>query len=353
MPARLAVEKTPEVGPPAVAPPNLLPGWDRADSRTFLRAGSGSVIVHIALVIILIGVAQLPAPVYHEPRSDEPDLRKAVRLVAPPRELTQREPNRSKPAKEVNVESLLAKPQVTPSTAAPRTFKAPPAPRGPGRDLTAQKVPEPPRIETAAAPAIQLPAAGTPEAPPPRQQSEQKPRLAFETPGQYGTAPHAPLAARITQPRGTVEDAVKEVERGGGQGGVVVGDLDQTPSISELLHQNPTPGQVHSSLELLSDPHGVDFKPYLIRVLALVRRNWLAVIPESARLGRRGRVLLQFAVDRDGGVPKLVIATPSGTEALDRAAVAGISASVPLPPLPREYKGNQVRLQFAFSYNVK
>jgi outer membrane biosynthesis protein TonB len=48
-----------------------------------------------------------------------------------------------------------------------------------------------------------------------------------------------------------------------------------------------------------------------------------------------------------------VIETPSGVEALDRAAVAGISASVPFPPLPSEFKGSEIRLQFAFKYNVR
>ena len=51
-------------------------------------------------------------------------------------------------------------------------------------------------------------------------------------------------------------------------------------------------------------------------------------------------------------MPKLVIVMPSGTEALDRAAVAGISASNPFPPLPSEFRGDQIRLQLAFSYNV-
>jgi TonB family protein len=101
----------------------------------------------------------------------------------------------------------------------------------------------------------------------------------------------------------------------------------------------------------MSDPLGVDFKPYLMQILALVRKNWFAVIPESARLGNRGVVQLQFIIDRSGQVPKLVIATPSGSQALDRAAVAGISASVPFPPLPNQFKGQQIRLQFAFRYN--
>jgi TonB family protein len=48
----------------------------------------------------------------------------------------------------------------------------------------------------------------------------------------------------------------------------------------------------------------------------------------------------------------LVIATSSGTEAFDRAAVAGVSASNPFPPLPADFKGDQIRLQLAFSYNA-
>jgi TonB family protein len=114
----------------------------------------------------------------------------------------------------------------------------------------------------------------------------------------------------------------------------------------------PSPGKIGSSLELLSDPEGVDFKPYLIKVLSSVRRNWFAVIPESAKFGRRGKVLIQFSIDREGNVPKLVIAMPSGADALDRAAVAGISASNPFPPLPAEFRGEQIRLQFSFLYNM-
>jgi TonB family protein len=62
---------------------------------------------------------------------------------------------------------------------------------------------------------------------------------------------------------------------------------------------------------------------------------------------------VQFAINRDGTVPKLVIAGPSGTEALDRASVAAISASNPFPPLPADFRGGQVRLQLLFKYNVR
>jgi TonB family protein len=132
----------------------------------------------------------------------------------------------------------------------------------------------------------------------------------------------------------------------------VVGDVGDSPTNIPNLSQSASAGRIGSNLQLLSDAKGVDFKPYLIQVLAAVRRNWLVIIPESARLGRRGRVLIQFAIDRTGAVPKLVIAEGAGTDALDRAAVAAISASYPFPPLPPDYKGDQIRLQLAFAYNM-
>ena len=114
----------------------------------------------------------------------------------------------------------------------------------------------------------------------------------------------------------------------------------------------PSPGSQGSNMQLLTDPQGVDFRPYLVRILASVKQHWLSVMPESVKLGRRGKVAIQFSISRDGGVPKLVIAEASGAEALDRAAVAGISASVPFPPLPAEFKGDRIVLQMNFAYNM-
>jgi TonB family protein len=150
-----------------------------------------------------------------------------------------------------------------------------------------------------------------------------------------------------------VEEAIRAAARQSKAGGIVVGDFGDGPGgIGEAVNLPGTQGRQGSAVELLSDPLGVDFRPYLTQILASVRRNWFAVIPESAKLGRSGRVQIQFAISRDGRVPRLVIASPSGAEALDRAAVAGISASNPFPPLPAEFRGEQVRLQFTFLYNL-
>ena len=118
------------------------------------------------------------------------------------------------------------------------------------------------------------------------------------------------------------------------------------------MNMPPAPGKMGSSLQLKSDPQGVDFRPYLMKVLVAVRRNWFAIYPESAKLGSRGRVTLEFSIDRSGGIPKLRISSPSGVQALDRAAVAAMSASTPLPSLPTEFHGDRIILQMVFAYNM-
>jgi TonB family protein len=115
----------------------------------------------------------------------------------------------------------------------------------------------------------------------------------------------------------------------------------------------PSAGRPRSNLELRSDPMGVDFRPYMMQVLAAVRRNWFAVYPEAARLGQRGQVVLEFAITKPGIVNKVIYATESGAKALDQSAVAAISASNPLPPLPTEFKGERIVLRMTFMYNMQ
>ena len=51
-------------------------------------------------------------------------------------------------------------------------------------------------------------------------------------------------------------------------------------------------GYLGGNLEMLTPTEGVDFTNYLARVLASVKRNWYSVMPESAQLGERGKVVL-------------------------------------------------------------
>jgi TonB family protein len=112
-------------------------------------------------------------------------------------------------------------------------------------------------------------------------------------------------------------------------------------------------GGVQSHLDILSDTMGVDFGPYLTRVLHLVRNNWYNLIPEVARapLMKRGKVSVEFAITKEGAVAGMRLAETSGDVALDRAAWGGITASNPFPPLPDEFHGSYLALRFHFYYN--
>jgi TonB family protein len=109
-------------------------------------------------------------------------------------------------------------------------------------------------------------------------------------------------------------------------------------------------GRQVGNLEILSDTMGVDFGPYLQRVLHDVKQNWYNAIPESAQM-KHGNLIIEFAITKDGKVAGMKLVAPSGDIPLDRAAWAGIVGSDPFPPLPSEFSGPYLALRFRFFYN--
>jgi hypothetical protein len=128
-------------------------------------------------------------------------------------------------------------------------------------------------------------------------------------------------------------------------------DVGLPPS---TVRENTNPNFSIEAPTILSDTRGVDFGPYLDRIVHIVRRNWLAVIPESPRLGEKekGRVGVVFEILKDGSMPQERMVASSGSDPLDRAAVNSIHASVPFLPLPQEFTGDHLVLQFIFLYNL-
>jgi TonB family protein len=224
---------------------------------------------------------------------------------------------------------------------------APPAPK----PAAPVPLPEPPKLDAATKePRTDLPtiAQSVPAAPPPPQiQPVEKPKLSLDQVERQNVPP--PGQGRIAIPSTSVNDAIRDLTHSQG-GPMVVGDSGASGSGYGGITQPGSPAAPLSNVELKSDAQGVDFRPYLIQVLNAVRRNWMAVMPESVKLGRRGKVAIQFAIAKNGSVTKLVYAQNSGADALDKAAVAGISASNPFPPLPPEFRGDRIVLQLNFVY---
>jgi TonB family protein len=215
-------------------------------------------------------------------------------------------------------------------------------------------VAEPPKIQTDA-PNVQLPdqiaKLTTPPLPPPPQQ----PKIVFENAGQPGSGARVQgnPQARVTMPDNSLEAVVRDLPKAGSSG---IQSIDDTgpdgAGTGPGFNLPPSPGRQSESMELKSDPMGVDFRPYMRQILYAIKKNWLAVYPEAARLGMRGQTVIGFRIAKQGLVAKVIFSSESGNKALDEAAVAAISASNPLPPLPKDFKGNQIDLQLTFKYNM-
>ncbi|MFN7938588.1 MAG: TonB family protein [Bryobacteraceae bacterium] len=325
-----------------------------------VRAAVVSVLIHLLGVVFLSSVEFHATPI--RPGANLHIATRVTPLVVPPdvlRQLTQKAPQTREVSHEFNVENLIPRPEMKKSPPAQPAVSPKPRVGVP----SPSPLPDAPQIAASAPASAMLPPPGfgvsnQPAPPPPPQiQVQEKPKLTFEnvpgtgrSTGNVSGGVSSPKV-NIPMPKANIDETMARVSKRPG-GGTVVGDETEAyPSIGQSLGNKATPGKMGSSLELLSDPQGADFRPYLLRILNSVRINWFAVIPESARLGRRGKVVVQFAISKDGKVPKLIIASPSGADPLDRAAVAGISASNPFPPLPVEFKGSEIRLQLVFVYN--
>lgn len=226
------------------------------------------------------------------------------------------------------------------------TPSAPPLAYSPGRsplpEIAGGGKPTPPAPPAPAPAPPKAAAAGGVPAPPPPKQDDANALKLEDVPKPSGS--NSQLA--LSTPGEAIQQSLEAAARGRAAGQY------SGPGDSPGQFNNPYSNFSTAGPMILSDTRGVDFGPYLARIVYTVRQNWYAVIPESARLGEKGRVALDFDIQKDGSVPDIDTAASSGSDPLDRAARAGIRASLPFPPLPPQFTGNHLRLRFIFLYNL-
>ncbi|MEM6457465.1 MAG: energy transducer TonB, partial [Acidobacteriota bacterium] len=111
------------------------------------------------------------------------------------------------------------------------------------------------------------------------------------------------------------------------------------PKRKGIVRGNPL-GASSSATVGVEDPN-FTYGYYLDRVLAAISENW--VRPPVG--GGLDEALLAFRILENGQITELRLATSSGSDAFDRAAMRAIEASTPLPPLPRGYKKDYLGIQ--------
>jgi TonB family protein len=309
----------------------------------FLQIAFGLIVMYTpGLFTRLIGVTSVEVQPKEERRQQQtmlylpPDLLRSLRKPPPTNTLSDK--NRKAQGESPKVdEKGLHMPYLRGNSRLPEIAGGHQPPTPPPKPPAEKAGPK----EMAEAPKPTPPAPPAPKEEPP---DEAQLRLSTVKPPDRSGTPH------IRIPTATPGQAIQQslqaaIQNPTGPGAVGPGD-------SSLQFQNIQPNFSTSGPIILSDTRGVNFGPYLARVVYIVRRNWYAVIPESARLGEKGRVALVFEIVKDGSVPQLRLLASSGASALDQAALASIRASNPFPPLPQQFTGNHLVLEFIYFYNM-
>jgi TonB family protein len=288
-----------------------------------------SVIVHIVIVLLVIFSPQWL------PNWAQPHLLRAEDLARSKEPTYLELPQDAQRIAKTHAEKLSDKNRIaqSPHPVDPKTLEElrrgnqrPPEPPG------AQQMPQPQAAPPSGTP--QQPS-GTQSAmnsfPQQRVQPEPEPREnPFRMPGSAGDV--IANAARNAPRMGT---------GGGGGTGYGTGPTDRNARLG--------------AFDVLSDTEGVDFGPYLSRVIQSIKGNWYNLIPEEARppLLKHGKVAIRFLIMPNGKVAGLFVEGPSGDIPLDRAAYGGITASDPFSPLPHEFHGPYLALRIRFFYNPR
>jgi TonB C terminal len=216
-------------------------------------------------------------------------------------------------------------------------------------------VPEIPAPPPVPAPRPERPPSDLPEAPTPKVAPHQAaPNPVPTTPAPSHLEPIVPVRPQTNHPNlglsdaspgkmldDQLSDAINHARsQPGDSGGAVAPGGSSGPGLGQ-------------GVQILTDTEGVDFNPYIRRLLATLKRNWLYVMPESARWDK-GVVYTTFQINRDGSVPPPdpTLERTSGKQPLDTAAMSAIHASNPFEPLPSAFHGPYIRLRIAFLYNI-
>ncbi len=127
-----------------------------------------------------------------------------------------------------------------------------------------------------------------------------------------------------------------------GRGAAPAVDLPSAPGLA-----NGTAGAAGTSMNFGADVAAFDsdfpFSYYVQQLVSLIGANWFR--PDASD----GTVCtVSFRIQRSGQVADVKVEASSGASYYDRAAVRAIYAANPLPPLPNDYRNEQLGVHLRF-----
>ncbi len=107
---------------------------------------------------------------------------------------------------------------------------------------------------------------------------------------------------------------------------------------------NPGGGGGAPGIDALREP---DFGPYMRELQRRIKLNW-----DPPKGNESKRVVLLFKIAKDGRLLSCRVQKSSGMPSADQAALKAVELTAPFRPLPADFKGQSIDIQFTFDYNV-
>jgi outer membrane biosynthesis protein TonB len=213
-----------------------------------------------------------------------------------------------------------------------RSMEPPPRPSAAETPKVAPPTPAPAIANNA--PPAPAPALPLPSAPQPTPKATQP--LAEAPSPQPSTKPNFNTNSSADS---SIQDAIRNAARNPGGSGARSGNGESPLNMG--------------GAEILSDTQGVNFNPYLRRILADIYKNWLPLIPEEARppLSKQGETLVRFTILPDGRIGGMWLDGSTHDDAINRSAWGSITSEGQFPPLPSQFHGPNLELRIHYFVN--
>ncbi len=110
---------------------------------------------------------------------------------------------------------------------------------------------------------------------------------------------------------------------------------------------------LNTGVDVLSNTMGVNFGPYLQKILREIKTTWLPLIPEEARppLNKQGETLIRFTILPDGRIGSMSLDGSTHDDAINKSAWGSITGVGQFPPLPNEFHGPNLELRIHYLVN--
>ena len=107
---------------------------------------------------------------------------------------------------------------------------------------------------------------------------------------------------------------------------------------------NPGGGGGAPGIDALREP---DFGPYMNELQRRIKANW-----DPPKGNESKTVVLLFKIAKDGRLLSCRVSKSSGLPTADQAALKAVELTAPFRPLPADFKGQNIDIQFTFDYRV-